>query len=118
MYCYEQKYIKQCPISYLSDVKVLRCIHLKNDDPEEMVLPPGDMVIFDDGRFVGHTAFAPMIPGDDQLVPYCDDTQVSISVVKPVFKNLLGVENIIRVDPIYKAGTNSSKDNGKGFFRY
>ena len=96
-----------------SDVKVLRCIHLKNDDPEEIVLPPGDMSIFDDGRFVGQTAFAPMIPGDDQLVPYCDDSQVSISVIKPVFKKTLGVENVIRVDPIYK--TPGSSKNGKDF---
>ena len=97
-----------------SDVKVLRCIHLKNDDQEEMVLPPGDMSIFDDGRFVGQTAFAPMIPGDDQLIPYSEDTQVSISVVKPVFKKNLGVESIIRVDPIYK---NSKLDGVKFWYR-
>jgi hypothetical protein len=44
-----------------------------------MVLAPGVVSVLEGGRFVGQSPFTPMLPGDDQLVPYGLDSTVSIS---------------------------------------
>ena len=53
-----------------------RAIHLHNDTPR--VLAPGSVSVSDDGRLVSQSAFTPMLPGDEQLVPYGDDSTLSV----------------------------------------
>jgi len=64
-----------------NDVNVMSSIHLKNDT--DMVLAPGDMSIFDTGRFVGQVDFAPMLPNDDQLIAYSIGSAVDATRIKP-----------------------------------
>ena len=62
-----------------SEVAVKKVIHLFNDS--DTPLSPGDMSIFDDGRFVSQVNFTPMIPGDDGLIEYGEDSSVDVSRV-------------------------------------
>jgi len=59
-----------------NEVNATRCIHLKNNS--KMVLAPGAITVVDDGHFVGQSQFTPMIPGDDCLVPYGEDSTIMI----------------------------------------
>ena len=63
------------------EIKVIKCMHLHN--PTEVVLAPGEISLFDGGRFVGQAQFAPMLPADDQLVPYGEDGSLSIARSQP-----------------------------------
>ena len=58
-------------------VKIIKCILLKNDS--DQVLCPGDVSILDGQRLVAQSEFAPMLPGDEQLVPFGEDTSVDVS---------------------------------------
>eukprot|EP00568_Trieres_chinensis_P006386 CAMPEP_0183314242 /NCGR_PEP_ID=MMETSP0160_2-20130417/47831_1 /TAXON_ID=2839 ORGANISM="Odontella Sinensis, Strain Grunow 1884" /NCGR_SAMPLE_ID=MMETSP0160_2 /ASSEMBLY_ACC=CAM_ASM_000250 /LENGTH=808 /DNA_ID=CAMNT_0025479519 /DNA_START=66 /DNA_END=2492 /DNA_ORIENTATION=+ len=65
-----------------SEVVLRRCIHLLNNS--EMALAPGKVsVIEHDGRFVSQTEFTPMIPGDDQLIPFGEDGNTSVMRTHP-----------------------------------
>ena len=59
-----------------NEVNAMRCIHLINNS--DMVLAPGVITVVDDGHFVGQSQFTPMIPEDDALVPYGEDSTVMI----------------------------------------
>jgi ubiquitin len=63
------------------EIKVIKCMHLHNSS--EVVLAPGEISMFDGGRFVGQAQFSPMLPADDQLVPYGEDGSVSIARSNP-----------------------------------
>lgn len=43
------------------------------------MLAPGTVSVSEDGRLVAQTAFTPMLPGDDQLVAYGEDSTLSIA---------------------------------------
>ena len=60
----------------VSETCATRAIHLHNDTPR--VLAPGSVSVSDDGRLVSQSAFTPMLPGDEQLVPYGDDSTLSV----------------------------------------
>jgi len=64
-----------------SEVAVKKVIHVFNDS--DTPLSPGDMSIFDDGRFVSQVNFNPMIPGDDELIEYGEDSTVDVSRLVP-----------------------------------
>jgi hypothetical protein len=59
-----------------NEVNASRCIHLTNDS--DIVLAPGDITVVDGGRFVGQSQFTPMIPGDDSLIYYGQDSTIMI----------------------------------------
>eukprot|EP00566_Odontella_aurita_P008731 CAMPEP_0113538408 /NCGR_PEP_ID=MMETSP0015_2-20120614/7347_1 /TAXON_ID=2838 /ORGANISM="Odontella" /LENGTH=815 /DNA_ID=CAMNT_0000437975 /DNA_START=102 /DNA_END=2549 /DNA_ORIENTATION=+ /assembly_acc=CAM_ASM_000160 len=59
-----------------SEVALRKCIHLQND--LAFAFAPGTVSVVEDGRFVGQTQFMPMIPGDDQLIPYGEDGTTSV----------------------------------------
>jgi len=59
-----------------SKVNTIKAVHLQNTS--DMVLANGSCSILEDGRFMGQADFTPMLPGDEQLVPYDQDTSVSI----------------------------------------
>jgi hypothetical protein len=48
------------------------------------VLANGSVSILEGGRFMGQAEFMPMLPGDDQIVPYDQDTSVSVARSYPV----------------------------------
>ena len=60
----------------VSETCATRAIHLHNDTPR--VLAPGSVSVSDNGRLVSQSAFTPMLPGDEQLVPYGDDSTLSV----------------------------------------
>ena len=59
-----------------NDVNCQRAVSLFNDTG--VVLAPGSIAVFEDGRFVGQTEFAPMLPGDDQIISYGLDSTINI----------------------------------------
>lgn len=54
-----------------------RCVHLTNTTTT--VLAPGTVSVSEDGRLVSQTPFTPMLPADDQLIGYGDDSTLSIN---------------------------------------
>merc|ERR1711959_66267 len=64
-----------------SEVNVKRAVHLFNTTNE--VLANGMVNVLEGGRFVAQCQFAPMIPGDDQLIELGEDTTLSVSRLKP-----------------------------------
>jgi len=60
-----------------TEVNAVKAVHLQNTS--NMVLTNGSVSILEGGRFMGQAEFTPMLPGDDQLVPYDQDTSVSIT---------------------------------------
>lgn len=72
-----------------NEVNACRCIHLSNNS--DMVLAPGNITVVDDGRFVGQSQFTPMIPGDDALIHYGQDSTIMIRklvTIKPAVQSL------------------------------
>jgi hypothetical protein len=60
-----------------NEIVVRKCIHLHNNI--ETSFASGNVSIFDNGRFVSQAQFMPMIPGDDQMIPYGEDSSVEIT---------------------------------------
>jgi hypothetical protein len=59
-----------------STVCASRCVHLTNTSSS--VLAPGTVSVSDGGRLVAQRAFTPMLPHDDQLIAYGEDSTLSI----------------------------------------
>jgi len=59
-----------------SETCARKAIHLHNGSP--VVLAPGAISVVDDGRLVAQKDFAPMLPGDEQLVDYGEDSTLCI----------------------------------------
>jgi len=60
-----------------TEVNAVKAVHLHNTS--DMVLANGSISILEGGRFMAQADFMPMLPGDEQLVPYDQDTSVSIT---------------------------------------
>jgi len=60
----------------VNELNATKAIHLRNDS--SIVLANGSISVIEGGRFVSQTEFAPMLPNDDQIVPYGLDSTVSI----------------------------------------
>jgi len=59
-----------------------KCVHLRNTS--DAVLAPGEVSIYDeDGLFVQQSPFVPMLPNDEQLVPWGEDSTLSITSTRP-----------------------------------
>jgi len=58
-----------------------KCVHLTNES--DAVLAPGEVNIYCDGQFVHQAMLTPMLPGDEQLVPWGEDSTLSVSVAQP-----------------------------------
>lgn len=59
-----------------NEVNAMRAVHLTNTS--DMVLANGSISILEGSRFVGQVQFDPMLPGDDQLIRYGQDSSMSI----------------------------------------
>jgi len=78
-----------------TEVNAVKAVHLSNTS--SMVLTNGSVSILEAGRFMGQADFTPMLPGDDQLVPYDQDTSVSITRSYP---QPLQSSTVERVEPL------------------
>jgi ubiquitin len=74
-----------------NEVNALRAIHLVNNS--NLVFAPGTITVVDNSRFVGQSAFAPMLPSDDSLIPYGEDSSVMIR------KTVKKESNVVSVTP-------------------
>mmetsp|Transcript_13597 Transcript_13597/g.24242 ORF Transcript_13597/g.24242 Transcript_13597/m.24242 type:complete len:500 (-) Transcript_13597:2165-3664(-) len=83
-----------------SEVSATKCIHLQNNSSH--VLSNGHVCIHDGGRFVQQAEFTPMLPGDDQLIPYGEDTTVYIARTYPEASN---AKSLQRVDILHDTKT-------------
>jgi len=70
-------------------------------------LAPGSIAVLEGGRFVNQSEFAPMLPNDDQLVPYGLDSTVSISRSLPP-----GLQST-KVETVEILSTTNEKDGQK-----
>jgi ubiquitin len=59
-----------------NEANAVRCVHVTNDSG--LVLAPGAVSVVDGGKFVGQSQLAPMVPGDDALIPYGQDSTVMV----------------------------------------
>jgi len=75
-----------------TEVNATKAIHLYNTT--DMVLANGSISILEGGRFMGQADFMPMLPGDDQLVPYDQDTSVSVTRSYPEEGQSMCVEQL------------------------
>eukprot|EP00442_Polarella_glacialis_P018204 CAMPEP_0115079318 /NCGR_PEP_ID=MMETSP0227-20121206/18041_1 /TAXON_ID=89957 /ORGANISM="Polarella glacialis, Strain CCMP 1383" /LENGTH=844 /DNA_ID=CAMNT_0002466807 /DNA_START=84 /DNA_END=2618 /DNA_ORIENTATION=- len=64
-----------------SEVNVKRAVHLVNTTTG--VFANGSVNVLEGGRFVAQCQFAPMIPGDDQLIELGEDTTLSVTRFTP-----------------------------------
>jgi len=89
--------IKSDPVLYydpkVNEVNAIKACHLINDT--DLVLANGSVSVLENGRFVGQCAFTPMLPGDDQLIPYGLDSTVSIIKTLPQDLQLTTVETLV-----------------------
>jgi len=89
--------IKSDPVLYydpkVNEVNAITACHLFNDT--NLVLANGSISVLEHGRFVGQCSFTPMLPGDDQLIPYGLDSTVSITKTLPGDLQLTTVEKLI-----------------------
>ena len=70
-----------------NQLNAVRHVHVVNNS--DMVLAPGSIAVFDHGRLVGQAQFVPMLPGDESLVPYGEDTTVSTTTAKSAKKSVV-----------------------------
>jgi len=61
----------------VSETCATRAIHLLNTTGR--VLAPGSVSVSEAGRLVSQSVFTPMLPGDEQLIPYGEDSTVSVT---------------------------------------
>eukprot|EP00928_Gymnodinium_smaydae_P089680 TRINITY_DN735_c0_g1_i2.p1 TRINITY_DN735_c0_g1~~TRINITY_DN735_c0_g1_i2.p1 ORF type:complete len:844 (+),score=129.08 TRINITY_DN735_c0_g1_i2:63-2534(+) len=65
----------------VSEVNVKRAVHLVNTTDD--VFANGSINVLEGGRFVAQCQFAPMIPGDDQIIELGEDTTLSVTRSNP-----------------------------------
>jgi ubiquitin len=76
-------------------VNATRAVHIWNDTGS--VLAPGTISILEERksggtRFISQGIFTPMLPDDDQIVPFGEDGNLSVNVRKPADKKVVSVQ--------------------------
>jgi len=61
-----------------NEVNAMRNVHIKNESGQ--VLAPGSVTITEGGRLVGQSTFTPMLPDDETLIAYGEDSSVMVRV--------------------------------------
>lgn len=77
-----------------------RSVHLHNSTG--LVLAPGKVSVFEEGRISAHAPFPPMLPGDDQLIPIGPDSTVSI------LRSVEQKQVVKRVELVYSGATQAA----------
>jgi len=67
--------------SKVNEINAIRSCHLFNTS--DLVLAPGSITVTNDGHFSGQSQLTPLLPGDDCLVPYGEDSTVGIQKSMP-----------------------------------
>jgi len=70
--CYDRKENK---------VNAIRCCHLFNTS--DTIFAPGSITVLNNGQFAGQSEFVPMIPNDDVLIPYGEDSTCAVESSLP-----------------------------------
>uniref|UniRef100_A0A7S2Y101 Uncharacterized protein n=1 Tax=Fibrocapsa japonica TaxID=94617 RepID=A0A7S2Y101_9STRA len=65
----------------VNEVNATRSIHLRNTTG--LVLAPGKISVLEGGRFVAQNEFTPMLPDDEALISYGEDSTVGVTVKHP-----------------------------------
>merc|ERR1711991_278808 len=76
-----------------NEVNASRFIHLTNDS--DMILAPGNITVVDDDHFVGQSQFTPMIPGDDSLIHYGQDSTIMIRKLVSTYPDIQSIDQIL-----------------------
>jgi len=63
-----------------NSINAVRNIHLENDT--EITFAPGSIAVFDDDRIVSQATFTPLMPKDDTLIAYGEDSTISVVCTK------------------------------------
>ena len=84
-----------------NSMNAVRNVHLENDT--ESTFAPGTIAIFDDGRIVSQAVFTPLVPGDDTLLAYGEDSTISVSSTKEEQSH-----DIISVVPYWHSDSNAT----------
>jgi len=70
-----------------------------------MVLAPGVVAVLEGSRFVAQAEFTPMLPGDDQLIPYGVDSTVSMVRSRPSNLQSTKTDSVDLLTEIQEDGT-------------
>ena len=65
----------------INEVNAIRSCHLFNTS--DVIFAPGSITLMHDGQFSGQSQFTPMLPGDDCLIPYGEDSTVGVQKAMP-----------------------------------
>ena len=78
-----------------NSINAVRNIHLENDT--DITFAPGSIAVFDDDRIVSQATFTPLMPKDDTLISYGEDSTISVVCTKEETSH-----NVTAVVPYWK----------------
>ena len=61
-------------------INAIRNVHIENSTSTTFC--PGSIAVYNDGRIVSQAIFTPLIPGDDTLIAYGEDSTISVTSLK------------------------------------
>ena len=93
-----------------NEVNAIRCCHIFNNT--DTIFAPGSITVMDNGQFAGQSEFVPIIPNDDVLIPYGEDSTCSVESSLP---KKLQSTSISKVEAIYDESNEGSKNLIRGF---
>ena len=82
-------------------INAVRNVHIVNDS--DLTLCPGSIAVLDEGRLVSQSQFTPLVPGDDSLIPYGEDSTISVSRTSRDVAHL-----VTEVAPFWRSSATSS----------
>jgi ubiquitin len=87
-----------------NEVNAIRCCHLFNSS--DTIFAPGSITVLNNGQFAGQSEFVPMIPNDDVLIPYGEDSTCSVESSLP---KKLQTTALSKVEALYDEADEGSK---------
>ena len=86
-------------------VNAVRHVHLVNDTA--LTLCPGTIAVLEDGRLVSQSQFTPLIPGEDSLIPFGEDSTIAVG------RSTRTVAHVVtQVHPLWNESTTPAKLEG------
>ena len=83
-------------------INAIRNVHIENSTSTTFC--PGSIAVYNDGRIVSQAIFTPLIPGDDTLIAYGEDSTISVTSLKNEVSH-----DIIAVVPYWSVSSTSQK---------
>ena len=81
-------------------INAIRNVHIENSTSTTFC--PGSIAVYNDGRIVSQAIFTPLIPGDDTLIAYGEDSTISVTSLKNEVSH-----DIIAVVPYWSVSSTS-----------